>query len=63
MNRISQMELASYTDKHKLSYYDKIEFDEHGWLATPPGDHRLSDALVFLIVGQNIVVARNRHGK
>ncbi|KAJ5044309.1 hypothetical protein EN45_012950 [Penicillium chrysogenum] len=57
------MELAWYTDKHKLPYYDKIEFDEHGWLITPPGDYRLSDALVFLIVGQNIVVARNRHGK
>jgi hypothetical protein len=31
------MELTAYTDKHKLPYYDKIEFDEHGWLVTPPG--------------------------
>lgn len=57
------MELAWYTDTHELHYYDKIEFDEHGWLITPPGDYRLSDALVSLIVGPNIVVARNRHGK
>jgi hypothetical protein len=35
------MELTAYTDKHKLPYYDKIEFDEHGWLVTPPGEHRL----------------------
>ncbi|KAJ6186071.1 hypothetical protein N7519_007372 [Penicillium mononematosum] len=34
MNKNAQMELASYTDKHKLPYYDKIEFDEHGWLIT-----------------------------
>ncbi|OQE26052.1 hypothetical protein PENFLA_c007G03296 [Penicillium flavigenum] len=63
MNKNAQMELASYTDRHKLPNYDKTEFDEHGWLITPPGGYRLSDALVFLIVGQNIVVARNGHGK
>ena len=43
MNKNTQMELTAYTDKHKLPYYDKIEFDEHGWLVTPPEDHRLSD--------------------
>ena len=43
MNKNTQMELTAYTDKHKLPYYDKIEFDEHGWLVTPPGEHRLSD--------------------
>jgi hypothetical protein len=63
MNRNAQMELTAYSDKHKLPYYDKIEFDENGWLVTPPANHRLSDALVFLVVGQNLVVARNRHGK
>jgi hypothetical protein len=36
MNKNTQMELTAYTDKHKLPYYDKIEFDEHGWLVTPP---------------------------
>ncbi|OQE90770.1 hypothetical protein PENNAL_c0011G09404 [Penicillium nalgiovense] len=63
MNKNSRMELAAYTDKHKLLYYDTIEFDDHGWLVTPPGDHRLSDTLVFLIAGQNIVVARNCYSK
>lgn len=30
---------------------------------SPPGDHHLSDALGFLVVGQNIVAARNRYRK
>lgn len=63
MNRNAQLELVKY-DKHwRLPYYDKIEFDDSGYLRPPPGDHRLSDALVFLIVGQNVVAARNRHGR
>ncbi|KAJ6190943.1 hypothetical protein N7519_000964 [Penicillium mononematosum] len=54
---------TAYSDKHNLPYYNEIELDDDGWLVTPPAGHRLSDALVFLIVGQNLVVARNRHGK
>ncbi|CRL25746.1 unnamed protein product [Penicillium camemberti] len=32
-------------------------------LHPPPSEHRLSDALVFLIIGQNAVAKRNHHGK
>jgi hypothetical protein len=63
MNKNAQMELVAYNNRHNLPYYDKLEFDDDGWLVTPPADHRLSDALVFFIIGQNLVVARNRHGK
>ncbi|KAJ6180983.1 hypothetical protein N7519_011444 [Penicillium mononematosum] len=63
LRRNAQMELMSYYDGHNLPYYDKIELDENGWVVTPPADHRLSDALVFLVIGQNLVVTRNRHGK
>ncbi|KAJ6190942.1 hypothetical protein N7519_000963 [Penicillium mononematosum] len=55
MNRNAQMELAEYNSKHDLPYYDKLEFDDNGWLVTPPTEHRLSDALVFLIIGQNLI--------
>ncbi|OQD72130.1 hypothetical protein PENPOL_c001G05291 [Penicillium polonicum] len=30
-----------------LPYYDKIEFDNQGWLVPPPAHQRLSDALDF----------------
>ncbi|KAJ5615278.1 hypothetical protein N7537_000392 [Penicillium hordei] len=63
MNKNAQLELAGYSKDHDLPYYDKIEFDSNGYLVLPPGDHRLSDALVFLIVGQNVAATRNRHGK
>ncbi|KAJ5209157.1 hypothetical protein N7449_003536 [Penicillium cf. viridicatum] len=63
MNKNAQLELAGYNKHRDLPYYDKIEFDDKGYLVPPPGDHRLSDALVFLVVGQNVVAARNRHGK
>lgn len=53
-----------WTNTHwHLLYYDKIEFDNRGHFVSPPGDHHLSDALVFLVVGQNIVAARNRYRK
>jgi hypothetical protein len=35
MNKKAQMELAAYSDKHKLPYYDRIDVDDHGWLVTP----------------------------
>ncbi|KAJ5529861.1 hypothetical protein N7527_003254 [Penicillium freii] len=38
-------------EQHKLPYYDKIEFNSQGLLVPPPADHRLSDALIFLIIG------------
>ncbi|CAI7564151.1 unnamed protein product [Penicillium viridicatum] len=65
MNRNCQKDLALayYTPKHRLPCYDKIEFDSQGLLICPPSDHCLSDALIFLLVGRNTVVARNRHGK
>lgn len=63
MNKNAQLGLVKYDKYWRLPYYDKIEFDGRGHLVSPPGDHRLSDALVFLIVGQNVVAARNRHGK
>lgn len=33
------------------------------YVADPPSDHRLSDALVFLIISQNTVAARYRHAR
>jgi hypothetical protein len=47
---------TSGTDHIHLEEYN---LDENGWLVTPPADHRLSDALVFLVMGQNLVVARS----
>ena len=46
-----------------MTAYNKGEFDMRKYLFTLLFDPRLSDALVFLIVGKKIVVAINRHGK
>ncbi|KAJ5184636.1 hypothetical protein N7491_007494 [Penicillium cf. griseofulvum] len=40
-----------------LPYYDKLRYAQNDKVITPPAEHRLSDALVFLIIGHNIVVA------
>ncbi|KAJ5483466.1 hypothetical protein N7530_002712 [Penicillium desertorum] len=37
MNKNAQMELAAYTNKHRLFYYDRIEFDEHTSLPMSDG--------------------------
>ncbi|KAJ5456910.1 hypothetical protein N7530_012184 [Penicillium desertorum] len=58
MNKNAQMELVAYNDKHNLPYYDKLEFGNDGWLIAPPSDHRLSDALVFVIIGQNLIASK-----
>jgi hypothetical protein len=49
------MEIMGYYNGHNLPYYGKVELHENGWIVTPPADHRLSDALVFLVVGQTLV--------
>lgn len=53
-----------------VSYHDDAVPNRNRWnaltiwcLHPPPSEHRLSDALVFLIIGHNAVAKRNHHGK
>ncbi|KAJ5415506.1 hypothetical protein N7465_004201 [Penicillium sp. CMV-2018d] len=63
MNKRAQFTLSNAPNRTDLPYYDEIQTTPTGALICPPGEHRLSDALVFLIIGQNTVAARHRHGK
>ncbi|KAJ5927577.1 hypothetical protein N7516_009350 [Penicillium verrucosum] len=63
MNGRTQYTLAKAPRRTDLTYYDEIRMTPTGTLICPPGERCLSDALVLLIIGQNTVAARLRHGK
>lgn len=63
MNKNAQWVLNHRQRYAELPYCDEVNFDAHGKLIAPPADRRLSDTLVFLIIGHNASARRNRHGK
>lgn len=63
MNRRAQHVLKAKAKNTDLPYCDEIRYDTNGYVADPPSGHRLSDALVFLIIAQNTVAARYRHAR
>lgn len=59
MNKNAQWTLNRRQRQAELPYYDEVKLTVNGRLITPPADKRLSDTLVFLIIGHNTVAKRN----
>ncbi|KAJ5846676.1 hypothetical protein N7534_010345 [Penicillium rubens] len=63
MNKYTQRALTMRSRHVALPYYDEVKYDTNGKLIALPAERRLSDTLVFLVIGHDIVAKRNRYAK